>query len=231
MLSKPSSIVLVIANLLPLAGVLWFRWEVVDILLLYWTESVIIGVINVLRMIASQSGNIISGLIPAAGRVPPVGRELLATAMEQVDLQISMTAIKTFMIAFFIVHYSMFCYGHLSAVVGLFSSQGLSGSVGNSIPALANTSFWISVIAIAVSHLFSYFKNFLGKGEFKRVSLVTLMHRPYGRIMVMHVSIIFGAGGAMLLGNPLPILLVLIIAKTLLDFRMHNKERQSFALD
>jgi hypothetical protein len=151
--------------------------------------------------------------------------------MEQIDVRFPVTAIKWFIIPFFILHYGMFCYGHLSAVVGFFGNRGLSGGIGNAIPALANASFWISVTAIAVSHLFSYFNNFLGKGEFKRVGLATLMHRPYGRIMVMHVSIIFGAGGAMLLGNPLPVLLVLVVAKTLLDLSMHNKERRSFALD
>ena len=240
MLSKSSSIVLVIVNLLPLAGVLWLGWEVVDILLLYWTESVIIGVINVLRMIASQSGNnlssllpsVLSSLVPASRQPKLVAREeMLTAALDQIDVRIPVIAIKWFIIPFFILHYGMFCYGHLSAVVGFFGNQGLSGGFGDSIPALANTSFWISVAAIAASHLFSYFNNFLGKGEFKRVSIVTLMFRPYGRIMVMHVSIIFGAGGAMLLGNPLPILLVLVIAKTMLDLRMHNKERQSFALD
>lgn len=225
MLTKPSSFVLVIANLLPLAGVLWLGWEVVDILLLYWTESVIVGVINVMRMIASRSGHILSGLIPA------VRQAKFAAALEQSNVQFPVTAIKWIIIPFFVFHYGMFCYGHLSAVVGFFGNQELSGGIGNSIPALSNTSFWISVTAIAVSHLFSYFNNFLGKGEFKRVGLATLMHRPYGRIMVMHVSIIFGAGGAMLLGNPLPVLLVLVIAKTFLDLSMHNKERRSFALD
>jgi hypothetical protein len=100
-----------------------------------------------------------------------------------------------------------------------------------SIPDISNSTFWIAVGAIAASHLYSYFHNFLGKGEYKRVGLGTLMHRPYGRIMVMHLSIIFGAGGAMMLGNPLPVLLALVAGKTVLDVRMHNKERQSFAFE
>jgi len=62
MLSRPSSIVLILANLVPLVGVLYFDWSVLDILLLYWTESVIIGLVNVLRMANSQSDNILSGL-------------------------------------------------------------------------------------------------------------------------------------------------------------------------
>ena len=106
----------------------------------------------------------------------------------------------------------------------------MSGRITSAIPPLSNSSFWIAVGAIAVSHLFSFVTNYIGKGEYKRIGLGTLMHRPYGRIIVMQMSIIFGGGLVLFLGNPLPILLVLIIVKTTLDLRLHNKERLSFSL-
>jgi hypothetical protein len=51
------------------------------------------------------------------------------------------------------------------------------------------------------------------------------MHRPYGRIIAMHVAIVLGAGLVMYLGSPMPILLILILVKTFIDVRMHEKER------
>lgn len=51
-----SSIALVLANLVPLAGVLLFDWRVLDILMLYWAENVVIGVVNVLRMAVCSNG-------------------------------------------------------------------------------------------------------------------------------------------------------------------------------
>ena len=71
--SRPSSIVLIFANVIPLVGVLLFDWNVLEILLLYWTESVVIGVINVLRMVTCRTDNILAGLGPyAAGKkIPP----------------------------------------------------------------------------------------------------------------------------------------------------------------
>lgn len=42
---------LIAANLIPLAGVLIFAWEIGEIMLLYWAESVIIGLINVVKLI------------------------------------------------------------------------------------------------------------------------------------------------------------------------------------
>jgi hypothetical protein len=155
----------------------------------------------------------------------------MTAALEQANLQLPMQAIKFFIIPFFVFHYGMFCFGHLSAVVGFFGSGISNTGITASIPDISNSSFWIAVAAIAASHLFSYINNFLGKGEYKRVGLGTLMHRPYGRIMVMHLTIILGAGGAMMLGNPLPVLLVLVVGKTVLDLRMHNKERRSFAFE
>ncbi len=42
---RPSAIVLVLVNLLPLGGVLALDWQVFDVLLLYWSENVVIGVV------------------------------------------------------------------------------------------------------------------------------------------------------------------------------------------
>jgi hypothetical protein len=41
---------LILVNLVPLAGVLWFGWRMFDVLMLFWMESIVIGVVNLLRM-------------------------------------------------------------------------------------------------------------------------------------------------------------------------------------
>ena len=41
---------LIIANLVPLVGVLWFGWDVWGILIIYWLENGIVGLFNVLKM-------------------------------------------------------------------------------------------------------------------------------------------------------------------------------------
>jgi hypothetical protein len=51
------------------------------------------------------------------------------------------------------------------------------------------------------------------------------MQRPYGRIVAMHIAIVLGAGFVMWLGSPLPILMILIVAKTTMDLKLHHKER------
>ena len=222
---KSSSLVLIAANLLPIGGVLWFDWSVFEILLLYWTESVIIGVINVLRMLASRSGNVLEGFAGMRGEVPAAA----SAAMNAAVSRMARRGIKGFLIPFFIVHYGVFCYGHLSAVVGIFSDRGLHGGLLGAVPPLSDLAFWALVASIFASHLFSFFANFIGKGEYRRTGVAALMHRPYGRIVVMHITVIFGAGLVMWLDNPLPMLVVLVAAKIILDLKLHNRERQRFA--
>jgi len=197
---KPSSIVLVLANLVPLAGVLFLDWRVLDILLLYWAENVVIGAINVLRMAASREGD------------------------------------KWFMMPFFAVHYGFFCFGHLMAIMGIFGpSEGTEEALqlffGMTPGEALKSPLWIGIAAIAASHLYSYFGNFLGAGEFRRATLRKLMTRPYGRIVVLHVAVLLGAALIQWLGSPVAMLLVLIAAKIILDLKLHASEREMFSMD
>ena len=43
--------VLVLANLIPLAGVLFFGWSVFELILLFWAENLIIGVLYIARFV------------------------------------------------------------------------------------------------------------------------------------------------------------------------------------
>lgn len=194
MYRQPSSLVLILANLVPLVGVLVLQWDVLTILLLYWTESVIVGVINVLRMVTCQGAS--------SGQS------------------------RYFLIPFFTVHYGAFCYGHLIAVLGFFSDSALDAGVTAALEELWQPSYWVVVAAISGSHLFSFFTNFIGRGERKQATPPMLMQRPYGRIVVMHVAIVVGAGLVDWFGSPMPLLLVLIAAKTVLDLKLHEKERR-----
>jgi hypothetical protein len=49
--TKPSVVSLIIANLIPLLGVLWLGWSTFAIVVIYWAECIILGAINVLKMI------------------------------------------------------------------------------------------------------------------------------------------------------------------------------------
>lgn len=199
MLLRPSSIALILANLIPLAGVLLFDWQVIDVLMLYWAENVVIGAVNVLRMAMCPDGE------------------------------------KWFLIPFFIIHYGIFCFGHLTAVTTIFADAFGTGSAWQYFFAVPladawRTPLWMAIGAIAASHLFSFFGNFIAGEEFRRTSVSKLMQRPYGRIVVLHVAIIIGAVLIDWLGSPVAMLVVLIIAKIALDLKLHDAERRTFEM-
>ena len=219
----PSALVLVPINLVPIGGVLWFDWSVTDILLLYGTESVAIGIVNVARMIASDTGNLFAGYSAAATGSRRNGLMEIAGSM------IPLRGMKLVIIPFFGIHYGLFCFAHISAIAFLLPGE-LHG-LDFPPPDITNVGFWVTAAAIFASHIFSFFTNFIGKGEYRRTGLITLMNRPYGRIVVMQVTIIAGAALATHFGAPLAALLVLVLMKTAIDLRLHQQERARFAVE
>ncbi|MEJ2452314.1 MAG: DUF6498-containing protein [Gammaproteobacteria bacterium] len=199
---SPSSVVLVAANLIPVYGVFVLGWPVFPILLLYWLENVAIGVLNVLRMLLADPGD-------------PV-----------------LWGGKLFLVPFFCFHYGFFTAIHGSFVVGLFGGKvyrkldhGLLPIEGV-VRAITDYNLGWAVLILAASHLFSLFWNYLGRGEFRRASPMILMQRPYSRVVIMHLTILLGGGGAMVLGSPLWALLLLIALKIGFDLRAHIKEHR-----
>ena len=197
---RASSIVLILANLFPLAGVLLLDWRVFDILILYWVENVVIGILNVVRMALTREHD------------------------------------RWFLMPFFVVHYGLFCFAHLTAIMTIFDPSGGTDAAwglffGTPAAEVMSSPLWIAAGAIALSHLFSFFGNFIAGGEYTRTSARELMTRPYGRIVVLHVAVIFGAALIEWLGSPVGMLLALIAAKTALDLKLHASERAIFSMD
>ena len=223
MSKSSSSLVLITANLVPLFGVAFFNWDILAILLLYWTETVIIGGLNVLKIIACQNEDCTNGAVQPAGMN-------LSPEEYRKQYPMSATGMKLIMVPFFIVHYGGFCFGHVNFIVGLFGGgSSLNPQVGAALEELWQGPFWIAVAAIFCSHLFSFFTNYIGRGEYQRVNVIALMSRPYGRIIIMHLAIIVGAFLAMAFRSALPVLMILIIGKMLIDMHMHDRERHQLA--
>ena len=55
------------------------------------------------------------------------------------------------------------------------------------------------------------------------------MASPYGRIVVMHISILAGGFLTMAVGSPAPLLAVLVALKTILDVNLHNRSHKKAA--
>jgi len=228
-LHRPSSWVLIGVNLGLIAGVIAWDWQVFDIVFLYWVENLVIGAINVLKMIAANPDS--ESLTTLVGHMKqesdPETAEKIRSSIAKSGLAKAGGVIKFFLIPFFIIHYGMFCYGHGVFIFSMFSDGSLSsgGQDATEAASLLTGAMLFAISLLAASHLFSFFRNFIGAGEYRRTHPSTLMTRPYGRIIALHITIIFGAFLSMAFGSPLGLLVVLMVLKTLVDLAMHESER------
>lgn len=196
----PSAYVLLATNLIPLIGVVLHHWTVFQVLLLYWCENVVVGGFNVLRMLTAQPKSEITW----AG--------------------------KLFLIPFFCVHYGMFTFVHGMFVLALFGGGAKFGGFSGAslLGAVRGAGLTVPVLALVASHGFSFFHNYLGGGEYQRVFLPQLMFRPYGRIVVLHLTVLLGGFLVTALGSPVAAIVLLVGLKTAIDLGAHLRERVKF---
>ena len=92
-----------------------------------------------------------------------------------------------------------------------------------------STPLALGAAALALSHAFSFVQNYLLGGEHKRLNVRRLMVMPYGRIVALHITIIFGGFATMALGEPVWVLVILVVVKTAVDLKMHLTEHRKAA--
>ncbi len=105
---------LILSNLVPLLGVFFFGWDVSSILVLYWSENVIVGFYNILKMSLAQ------------GRIDPT--KFTTSSKSNLIPQ------RFFLIGFFIAHFGIFTFGHAAFVFSFFGTN--LPSFKNFLPAI-----------------------------------------------------------------------------------------------
>ncbi len=208
---------LIITNLIPLAGVLWFGWDLLLILALYWAENGVVGVINVLKILTAEG----TTSSPRTMRWSVNGRP--ATSLSRLG-----TA------GFFTVHYGLFWVVHgifvftfIPAMTGLSSQEsGAPGGGFFGFPEVDVPAFAFAVVGLAISHGVSFWMNYIGRGEYRTLSPADVMTQPYGRLVIMHLTIVLGAFVSIWIGTPVGSLLVLVVGKTVLDVAFHLRQHR-----
>ncbi len=222
-------LLLIAVNLLPVAGVLFWGWNVFEIVSLYWFENVVIGAINVLKMLTATGDA--SDIQPNNG-VKNEDPEMPDYLRNPTGGGVINYGIKLFLVPFFTFHYGMFCFVHGIFVFTLLGGKGgqmMNGGpftgMGRMVSQILDSGGKWFIAAIIASHLFSFFYNYLAKGEYRRISAPAQMAAPYGRIVVLHIAILFGAFVITALGSPVFLLILLIVGKIVLDAKLHLRSR------
>jgi len=86
------------------------------------------------------------------------------------------------------------------------------------------TDLWPALLALFLSHGYSFVTNFIGRQEYRRRTVGDQMGDPYSRIVFMHLVLIFGGGLSLLLGGPTLVLIAVIALKIVFDLRAHIKQ-------
>jgi hypothetical protein len=228
---------LVIANLVPLVGALFFGWDLWTIIALYWAENGIIGLYTVAKILRAEGTSPVVGRLRRAG-LSPAQQGALGAASR------AATA------AFFMVHYGFFWFVHgIFVLVALPSFAGIRGAPGVPDPGDApglDPGFGVpggdlvgvradmdlvilGAAALAVSHGVAFVIDFLGRKEYRRTSPQAQAGAPYGRLVVLHMTIILGAFLSAAIGQPVGALLVLVALKTAMDLALHLREHRALA--
>lgn len=207
---RASLALLVLVNLLPLVGVLYFDWDVAGLMVLYWSENLVLGFYTLAKMLI----------------ISPLGGLGLGT--------------------FFCIHYGGFCAGHGVFITTLLLDQKFEAMPGDPWPLFlvfpqllinvvrqviqyAPAEWMFAFAALFASHGVSFVLNFLLGPEREESSLSQLMSAPYGRIFVLHITIIAGGIAVIALGQPIGMLLVLVLVKLGLDVKLHLRQHRKLA--
>lgn len=194
-LKLPSAILLIIANLIPLLGFLFLGWNQYDILILYWVESVVIGIYNFFRIRKAKG---------------------VEDDTKNLEKKNSVSEISFF----FFLHYGIFISGHGFALIQLGAEKSSFFQERDILGILA------FFVALMISHGFSYYFNYIGKGEYLYRSPERQMIAPYGRIAIMHITITIGASLMTILpsGTFLLFIFLKIFFDLLFHVRVHTQE-------
>lgn len=197
-LLTPSGIVLVLANLGPLAGVMFWHWPVVAVFAAYWFENAVVGILGALRLTVVIPGS-------EAGR-----------------------SVKTLAVPFFVLHYGLFVWLHGVLVMGLFGRSVAATATPWDLGPLVNLVLQPPVLyaipALAISHAASFAWNYIKKEEYARADLAMLMAAPYVRVGILHVVLVAGVVVAPILGTDGVGLALLVAVKIVADLFAHLVE-------
>lgn len=206
-LRKPEVLVLILANSLPIFGVLFFGWRIFPIMALYWAENLVFALFTIIKI----------ATLPYR---KPLG-----------------WLKNLFYIPYFCLAYGFFILIDGWAVVVLFSGNTqpeLSNAV-SIINTLKYYQIGLALLALLVSHGVFYYLNYKGERQQTKTTLDQLVYDPYTRITVMQLILLFGGFLVKTLGE-VPGLIPLILVKIYIDIVSHQKhqakiERRKTVLD
>lgn len=209
---------LILANTIPLFGVLFLGWSAAAILMLLCIENLLIGFLNVPKM----------ALCPVMAPFESRGLGISLAERETMSkLKVSPKKLPYFLLKLITIPFLFQIYGAF-VVVQIAILKHILDQIPGATESITPLALLIPAGMLALSHGLSFFINFIGRGEFRRIGFVAQAIRPYRRVFVMTLTVAFGGGLSMMLGSPVWALAVLVLLKIGVDMRAHVTERKKY---
>lgn len=198
---KVSTWSLIISNLSIILFAIIDGIGILEILWIYWIQSVIIGIFNFLKMITLKDFST-EGLKQGSKPVPETTASKFSTSI------------------FFLFHYGFFHF-----IYAIFLSSALPEFFGSGSRNGSSNYIVYSAVIFFINYTIEFI-YYLKERE-PRPNLGNMMFSPYGRIIPMHLTIIFGGfvgmGGSLLsLDGGLALIIFFTLLKTIIDVISHN---------
>ena len=199
-LSRPGAWWVVASNAIPVIGVLLFGWSAFPLLVFYWIENVVVGAFNVLKILISgftKSGAALYWAVPMA--------------------------------VFFTLHYGIFCIVHGYVLIGMLTIAEITMTnvepdshafelLPRVMKALVEDQdlAW-SVVGLIAIQLGAFILLWLWSGKWRESDPVRQVFEPYGRVIVLHLTLFFAAIPVVLIGQPQFAVFMLAVMKSGLE--------------
>lgn len=160
--SHVSTITIILANILTIAFAIVYKWDIADVLWIYWAQSLIIGIFHFFTILEQK--------------------QFSTEGFERYSQPIPATISTLHKVAgFFIFHYVILHLIFLAFLVYLWELT----------PSMSALNLALCIVAFLGAHSFSYWKN-RRKFADTRQNIWWLMFYPYARIIPMWLTLTVG---------------------------------------
>jgi len=226
-LLSPPIIALIIANMIPIGGVLWYGWDTFVIVSLFWTETVIIGFFALLRIISApvqrissykKLGGICFILFFLGGACSAFGFAIIFMffvypqwAPGAVPFPVPPTVPEDI--------YQPSWPGPLSAYkVGIDTARLLYYLLPSKV--------MIAIYSLVLSHGVSFVWDYLVKGKKRLADLKKLIEEPLTRVLVLYGGISVGFFSIVVFKTNVAGLIGLLLLKCWVDTGMYMRRQR-----
>lgn len=181
---------IVLLGAIPIWGVLHYGWDAAQIVLLFWVETVVVGVFTWMRL------KDIEGRRPGADNPVSGGSSSL----------------------FFVMHYGIFTTVHGVAVVVMAIVGANLGWFDRSVVSmLTDSSLWTGIAGVILLVGMAHWREWARPQAWREAELGRELFRPYSRIVAMHIAVVGGVWVIMATGGAAWLVVLLCGLKLVMD--------------